>query len=156
MKLALKCFIFISLLSLLQGCFNELNKQTGGTLIGGVTGALLGSRFGKNNGNILSTGFGAVAGALIGGQIGKTMDDSDRKLLEISSQQALEYNPIGKVVEWRNPDNNHCGYVTPIKTFINNSGEHCREYSQIIIIDGEKEKAYGTACRKPDGSWQMR
>lgn len=33
---------------------------------------------------------------------------------------------------------------------------HCRqirEYQTIIIIDGQKQEAYGDACLQPDGSW---
>ena len=40
-----------------------------GTIIGGVTGALLGSRVGKGNGNRAATAVGAIAGAVIGNQI---------------------------------------------------------------------------------------
>lgn len=40
-----------------------------GTIVGGVTGALLGSRLGKGNGNRAATAVGAIAGAVIGNQI---------------------------------------------------------------------------------------
>ena len=29
-----------------------------------------------------------------------------------------------------------------------------REYQTTIMIDGRRERAYGTACLQPDGSWQ--
>ena len=32
---------------------------------------------------------------------------------------------------------------------------YCREYQHTVTIDGKQEKAYGTACRQPDGSWKI-
>ena len=36
-----------------------------------------------------------------------------------------------------------------------NSKEHCREYTKNVSINGRLEQAYGTACRQPDGSWEI-
>lgn len=30
----------------------------------------------------------------------------------------------------------------------------CREYQTTITIDGKPQKAYGRACRQPDGTWK--
>ena len=30
----------------------------------------------------------------------------------------------------------------------------CREFQRTITIGGKTEKAYGTACRQPDGTWK--
>ena len=149
-KLLLAIFASITL----QGCQGQMNKQGGGTLIGGVAGGLLSSQFGKGEGKLVATGVGALAGALVGGQIGKTMDEYDKQMLEKSSRQALEYSPSGNSVEWRNPDSGNYGSITPTKTF-KESGRYCREYIQEVTIGGEKQKAYGKACRQPDGSWKI-
>jgi surface antigen len=149
-KLLLAVFASI----ILQGCQGQMNKQGGGTLIGGVAGGLLGSQFGKGEGRLVATGIGALAGALVGGQIGKTMDEYDRQMLEKSSRQALEYSPSGNSVEWNNPDSGNHGSITPTKTF-KESGQYCREYIQEVTIGGEKQKAYGKACRQPDESWKI-
>lgn len=147
--------LLISLsLGILSGCNGQMNKQGSGTLIGGVTGSLIGSQFGGGEGKLVAVGVGALAGALIGGQIGKTMDEHDRQLLQKSSQQALEFSPSGSSVEWRNPDNGHHGSITPTRT-VRESGQYCREYQQEIVIGGEKKKAYGKACRQPDGQWKI-
>jgi len=140
--------------STLQSCAG-MNKQGGGSLIGGVTGGLIGSQFGKGSGALAMTGIGVLAGALIGGHIGQTMDDYDRRLAQQSSQRALENAPSGNSVGWRNPDNGHYGSVTPTRTFRNEGGQYCREYSQTVVVGGEKQQAYGRACRKPDGQWEI-
>jgi len=155
MKLISKIVAITLGCAMLQGCEGGMNKQGGGTLLGGLAGGLVGSRFGGGEGKLVATGLGAVAGALIGGQIGKSMDDNDRRMAELTSQRALETAPIGNSVEWRNPDNGHSGYVTPTKTFKSEEGRYCREYTHTIMVGGQQEKAYGKACRKPDGQWQI-
>ncbi len=32
---------------------------------------------------------------------------------------------------------------------------YCREYTREIVIDGETQTAYGTACMRADGSWRL-
>lgn len=156
MKLISKIIAIALGCAMLQGCEGGMNKQGGGTLLGGLAGGVIGSRFGGGEGRLVATGLGALAGALIGGQIGKTMDDNDKRMAELTSQRALETAPVGNSVAWRNPDNGHSGYVTPTsKGQKNNAGEYCREYTHTIKIGGKEEKAYGRACRKPDGQWQI-
>lgn len=137
----------------LQGC-QGMSKQDGGTALGAITGGLIGSQFGSAEGKVVATGIGAFAGAMIGGQIGKSMDENDKRLSQKSARQALEFSPSGNSVEWKNPDSGHYGSVTPTKTF-KDSGQYCREYVQEVVIGGEKQKAYGKACRQPDGNWKI-
>jgi len=33
--------------------------------------------------------------------------------------------------------------------------EYCREYTKTVTVGGQREQAYGTACYKPDGSWEI-
>jgi surface antigen len=155
MRFLSKIMIMFCASLVLQGCSGQMNKQGGGTLIGGLAGGLLGAQFGQGEGKLLATGVGALAGALIGGQVGKTMDEYDKQLAEKSSRQALEFSPSGNSVAWQNPDNGHSGSITPIKTFKANNGNYCREYVQEVTIGGEKQKAYGKACRQPDGNWEV-
>jgi len=72
-----------------------------------------------------------------------------------AAQKALESAPTGKPVAWHNPDSGHAGTVTPVKIYQAASGNYCREYETSVTIDGKQEKAFGKACRQPDGSWQI-
>ena len=155
MKTIYKLVILTIAAFIVQACSGQMNKQSGGTLIGGVAGGLLGSQFGGGEGKLIATGVGALAGALIGGQVGKSMDEYDRALLEKSSRQALEFSPSGNSVEWKNPDSGNHGSITPTRTFKTDHGQYCREYVQEVVIGGEKQKAYGKACRQPDGNWKI-
>ena len=147
----LSCVLAFTVLS---GC-QQMNKQGMGTAVGAVAGGLLGSTVGKGSGKLFAVGAGALAGALVGSAIGQNLDEIDRKLMEQSSQRALESAPSGQAVEWSNPDSGHKGYIEPTKTYKASNGNYCREYVQTVIIGGKEEKAYGVACRQPDGQWKI-
>ncbi|MGA7802639.1 MAG: RT0821/Lpp0805 family surface protein [Gammaproteobacteria bacterium] len=132
----------------LGGCATQ---QESGTAIGGVLGGVLGSQVGGGSGRTAAIIAGTIAGAVIGGRIGQSMDDTDR----LKAQHALETNPTGQPSTWQNPDSGNTYTVTPVKTYQNPEGRYCREYTTKVNIGGKKEDAYGTACRQPDGTWQM-
>ncbi len=142
---------------LITSCANDgtISKQGGGAALGAVTGGVLGSLFGKGEGKILAIGAGALIGGLAGGVVGKYMDDNDKMMAEKSAHNALEKLPSGKTAQWSNPDSGHSGSVTPTKTFQSESGRYCREYNHTVDIGGKVQKAYGTACRQPDGNWEI-
>lgn len=138
------------------GCESTMGpKETGGTLIGGATGALLGSQVGGGRGRLLGVAVGTLAGALIGQEIGKSLDRADQAEMERTAQYTLEHNRTDEPGTWRNPDSGHYGSVTPRRTYQTAEGWYCREYQQTVIIGGEERQAYGTACRQPDGSWKI-
>ncbi|HJD55468.1 MAG TPA: glycine zipper 2TM domain-containing protein [Rickettsia endosymbiont of Pyrocoelia pectoralis] len=157
MKIISKIIIIALAASMLQACNGPggMNKQGSGTLIGAGLGGLAGNQFGKGKGNIAAIGVGALLGAIVGNQVGAGMDEQDRRLAELTSQRALEAAPSGSSVEWHNPDNGNSGTVTPKKTYRNDTGQYCREYTQTVVVGGKAQKAYGTACRQPDGQWQV-
>ena len=70
-------------------------------------------------------------------------------------QYALENNPTQQTSDWVNPDTQRSGSVVPVKTFENAQGQPCREFVTTIIIADKEEQGYGTACRQPDGSWEL-
>ncbi len=131
------------------------NKQTGGTLVGAGLGALLGSQVGGGRGKLAAVAIGALAGAYLGSEVGKSLDRADRLAMQRTSQKALERNRSCQSSGWSNPDSGHSGTVTPTRTYQTASGRPCREYQQTVTIDGKTERAYGRACRQPDGSWKI-
>lgn len=132
-----------------------ISKQGGGAVLGAVAGGLLGSTLGKGRGKLLGASAGALIGAFAGSQVGKSLDAQDKMLAEKTSQNVLESQASGSKVEWKNPDTGNSGSVTPTRTFKNREGRYCREYTQEVKIGDQIEKAYGTACRQPDGHWKI-
>jgi surface antigen len=135
------------------GCASiESNPKTA---IGGLGGATFGGLIAAAAGG----GGAAIAGAVIGGALlgslaGNLLDERDKRLAAEAQQRALESAPTGKPVAWTNPDTGHAGTVTPRRTY-QSGGTYCREFQTTATIGGKEEKAYGTACRQPDGSWKL-
>jgi surface antigen len=129
-------------------------KQTVGALGGAVLGGFLGSQVGGGSGQLWATGAGAVLGALAGSEIGKSLDRADRTYMAQTTQASLEHTRSGETSTWANPDSGHSGTVTPTRTYQRN-GTYCREFQQSVTIGGAREQAYGTACRQPDGTWNI-
>ena len=125
-----------------------------GTLIGAAVGGLVGSQIGGGTGNKVAIGAGVVAGGFLGNQVGKSMDCQDQQYHYDTTQNALETKKVGTASTWKNPDTGHSGEITPTRTYSTAEGQPCRDFKQIIYIDGEEEEINGTACRQDDGSWK--
>ncbi|MBI1275785.1 glycine zipper 2TM domain-containing protein [bacterium] len=146
---------------LLAGCSQNggydgrFTKSDAGTVLGGVGGAVVGAQFGKGNGRLATTAVGALLGAALGNSIGASLDRVDTMYHERAAQTAFESNRSGTAATWSNPDTGHSGSITPLNVSQRSNGEYCREYRQTIKVGGKSQEGYGTACRQPDGSWQV-
>ncbi|MEP2870166.1 hypothetical protein [Parvibaculum sp.] len=122
------------------------NSDKVGAVIGAVLGGVIGVHQDRGAGPVVG---GALVGALVGGLLGQAIDDSNRACVS----DILEYVPSNQPVYW---DDGGYGYeVTPLRTYEPEQGRYCREYQTVVTIGGRAEQAYGTACRQPDGSWQI-
>ena len=136
------------------GCqtMRDAPKTTIGGLGGAVAGGILGDKLGGHAGGIVA---GTLIGGLVGGAIGNVLDQRDRRLAAETAHTTLETAPTGTTSTWVNPDTGHQGSFTPTRTWQDPGGRYCREYQQTIVVAGETQESYGTACRQPDGSWEI-
>ena len=132
-----------------------VNKQGVGTILGGATGAVIGSQIGGGSGRVAAIAAGTLLGAAVGSGIGASLDKVDQQYYSRTTTSALESARSGQTVAWQNPDSGNYGTVTPTNTFKNDGGQYCREYTQTVTVGGKKQQAYGVACREPDGSWRV-
>lgn len=132
-----------------------VSKQDFGTILGGVGGAVVGSQFGKGSGRVATTAVGTLLGAAIGSSVGASLDRADMTYFNQTSQRALETGQPGQALPWNNPKSGNSGVVIPQAPYKNDAGQYCREYQNKITVGGQTQSAYGTACRQPDGSWQI-
>ena len=149
--------IIIAVALVVSGCAtqqdNTFGPKTGiGAAMGGAGGCLLAAAAGGGTKGIIG---GVLIGGLLGGVLGNTLDQKDRKLADEAAVRALEYQPTGTPTGWQNPDNGNTGNFTPTRTYQQADGTYCREYQQVLIVGGETQKAFGTACRQPDGQWKI-
>jgi surface antigen len=128
-----------------------MRKEDQGALAGAAIGGAVGHNFGSGTGKVLATFAGAMIGAFAGSNIGRSLDEYDAQ----QAQQALEYNETGHASTWVNPDQGHEVTFVPTETYQRSSGQYCREYRTQVEVGNDVEEAYGTACRQPDGSWQI-
>ncbi len=134
--------------SLLSGC-TPGNNTTGSTVVGAAAGGLLGAAVFSGPGSWIGVAAGALIGGVVGNQVGQYMDRQDKA----NMQRAISTVPVGQKATWTN-SKDVTYTVQPIKQY-HKKGHYCREYKTSIKIDGKWKRAYGTACRKPDGSWKI-
>jgi surface antigen len=127
------------------------NRTLLGSVLGGATGAAIGSQVDKGDGRTAAVIGGTIIGILVGGSIGRYMDEVDQNCVG----QALEHAEDGQAIRWNDPNQGNDYQVTPVKTYQTNTGRYCREYTASSVIGGKVQQTYGTACRQPDGSWEL-
>ncbi len=147
-----KILVAVLLAFFLVSCAQAGTKTTIGAATGAAAGGLIGAAAGGGTAGILG---GVLLGGLLGGAVGNALDQRDREYMRQSNQQALETYRAGETSSWSNPDSGNSGSVTPTRTYQNQSGQPCREFTQTVVIGGQTEEAYGTACRQTDGSGQV-
>ncbi|MDW7711674.1 MAG: RT0821/Lpp0805 family surface protein [Deferrisomatales bacterium] len=152
MKSVKSRWILVPLLAVsLAACSAPPKKAEIGTVLGGVGGGILGAQVGGGHGRTAAIIAGTILGAVIGQEIGRSIDRTD----ELMAQQVLEVNQTGQRSQWVNPDSGNTVAVTPTRTYQVASGQYCREYQTEVVVGGQVQQAYGTACRQPDGSWKI-
>ncbi len=150
--------VILAAVTFITGCTNEAghtNKANIGTVTGLVLGGAAGSAFGSGKGKMLAIAAGATLGSLAGREFGSSLDRADLGYQNKTFNSAMENNKSGVISSWRNPDSGNAGAVIPNRTYVNNNGQNCREYTQTIKIGGKVQEGFGKACRRSDGSWEI-
>jgi surface antigen len=120
-----------------------------GDVVGGLAGGLLGAQVGSGSGRTAATIGGTLVGVLVGGSVGRSMDNIDQGCV----QNGLDYLPDNRAISWLGEGGNY--RMKPMRSWEVADGRYCREYQTVATVGGRRQQAYGTACRQPDGSWQM-
>lgn len=71
-----------------------------------------------------------------------------------ATYESLEYGRSGQAQAWQNPDGQQ-GFITPQPAYQERNGRYCREFTSEVTVGGRVQQAFGTACRQPDGQWQI-
>ena len=147
--------------ALLAGCAQMQSEESSvennpkavlGALGGAAAAGILAAALGGKAPVVIAS---ALAGGLLGGYIGHKLDARDKQMAAEAATRAFEQNASGQPSVWNNPDSGNHGQVVPTHTYQLATGQYCREYTQTIWIGNDPQKTSGTACRQPDGSWQV-
>ena len=68
-------------------------------------------------------------------------------------QRALETQPDGAALSWRNPRSGHRGSVRPVATFVSEVGQFCRRYQETLEVGADTATFDQEACRVSNGQW---
>lgn len=154
MRIKILSLLCIASLTLSACAGNGGQKEQWGTAIGGILGGVAGAQFGDGKGQLAATAIGAMLGTVLGSEVGKSLDKADMAYADRAFDNAHSA-PVGETIAWNNPESGNSGTYKPVRDGYTNMGEYCREYQQTILVDGQQEIAYGTACQQADGSWQI-
>ena len=80
------------------------------------------------------------------------LNEEQKRAHETAQIEATQAE-VGETITW-NKDG-ASGSVKVTRDGTSSSGRYCREFQQKISVGGKQESAYGTACRQPDGSWEV-
>lgn len=120
-------------------------KGETGLATGAVGGGLVGGAIGGTSGALI----GAALGGAVGYGIGHSMDREDQRRMAY----ALEAN---RQAQWVNPQSGAEYEMQPTGTFYSRDGRECRRFTMMAEVEGRgPERMNGTACRQPDGTWDM-
>lgn len=100
----------------------------------------------------LAAAYGLLAFTAITVTLLDAISESQRRAYASASVRATNA-PLGETVYW-NRDGAH-GAITAVRDGTSSAGRYCREFQQTLTVGGRTERAYGTACRQPDGSWEI-
>ncbi|KAA0875641.1 SH3 domain-containing protein [Nitrincola tapanii] len=92
------------------------SKENLGTVIGAGAGILIGSQVGGGDGRRLAMLAGAIAGGMIGKHIGASLDERDRRALEMQTQAALMSGQDGQTIYWQSEHSGATAQITPVAT----------------------------------------
>lgn len=126
------------------------NREAVATVLGGVVGAVVGSRTSTPENRTVATIVGAVAGAFIGKWLGRRLDEADRGCIG----HALEVGRPGQLVAWNN-DSTGVRYGVVPGASVERAGAACREFSFRASSAGDESSRQGIACQSEPGVWEI-
>lgn len=127
------------------------NTAEVGAVLGGVTGAVIGSRVSEREDRAVAIMLGGVIGALIGAKIGQEIDNADRACMG----HALELAGTRKTVVWTNRASGVHYRLTPTRNF-KRGRQACREFTTVMSSGAKKDSVKGVACRSGSGEWEFK
>lgn len=141
------------------GCEPDRDREVVGTLLGGILGGVIGNQFGHGRGRTAATVFGVILGGIAGREISRNNWCNDRRAdayyYNNAYYDAFDEPDYGRRYEWNNRYSGNRGYVEPTGETSYQGNDDCRQFTQVIYIDGRQEEATGIACRQPNGSWRI-
>lgn len=78
------------------------------------------------------------------------LTENDVALAARLLQRTLDHAPDGTTRRWINDQSGHSGAITPVRSYIAESGQYCRDYREDISIGDLNRDFHYSACRDED------
>ncbi len=136
------------------------DKESLGTMLGGIAGGLLGNKLGKDGNRVLGTLAGAALGAFIGKKIGAALDEQDKQRLAEATVKAADTGTTQTVVS---PSSGATMTTTatpaPSPAIASNAAivpaRECKTVKQSVVLrNGEKQEDSVKLC-KSGNDWEV-
>ncbi|MEM7044553.1 MAG: hypothetical protein AAF543_17230 [Pseudomonadota bacterium] len=79
-----------------------------------------------------------------------SLTEIDVALAAMLLQRTLDYAPDGTTRRWTNDESGHSGAITPMRSYIADTGQYCRDYREDITVGGRIQNFHYSACREED------
>jgi hypothetical protein len=90
--------------------------------------------------------------AILALQVVELLNDNQRNGYAWAHERAVAA-PLGDSIRWN--DGSAYGSVTAVRDGRDSGGRYCREFQHEIVVGNRQQSGYGTACRQPDGDWEI-
>jgi len=79
-----------------------------------------------------------------------------RKEVRSELNRVLEYTPSGTSVDWRSDTHDVSAELLPLRTLKTPDSRYCREFREVLLMDGVREMRHGLSCRVGEKQWETR
>ncbi|WP_420549834.1 hypothetical protein [Curvivirga sp.] len=154
-KLVVTALLGVVLSGCVTGNASREDKMANGAAFGALVGGFTMYNIVGSGGNYvwLMTLLGGAAGGGAGYLIMDEVTAHDRQEMEGTIYRALTEGETGQTMTWQAADQEMMGHFTPVRTFMNGTGQICRDLMAETIVDGEKRYGTQTMCKNGAGHW---
>jgi len=85
-----------------------------------------------------------------------TVREYARNEVRAEMNRVLEHTPSGTSVNWKSEAHNVSAELLPVRTLKTSDQRYCREFQEILLIDGVQETRHGLSCRIGKEKWETR
>ena len=80
----------------------------------------------------------------------EALTEIDVSLAAMLLQRTLDHAPDGTTRRWTNDESGHSGAITPLRSYIADTGQYCRDYQEDLSVKGQNRQFHYSACRDED------
>lgn len=126
--------------------------------LGVLAGAGVVGHFSPNAGmagKLAGMAVGGATGYAIGQEVANyNLGPEDQRTRKASLFMALNEKPLNRPTDWHSKNNKQTnGTIVPTNQYMNDLGQVCRTYTEIVNSEAGRTETEQVACKYPGGTW---